>query len=49
MSRGKEAPKQIETVHCLVINRVYFMNEYHRNFGYIRVLAQLKNSVFSAD
>ena len=28
MTRGQEAPKQIKTVHCLVINRVYFlMNE----------------------
>ena len=49
MSRGQEAPKQIETVHCLVMNRVYFMNEYHKYFGYVRVLARLKNLVFSAD
>ena len=25
MTRGQEAPKQIETVHCLVVNRVYFL------------------------
>ena len=89
MSHGQEAPQQIETVHCLVINRVYFLylfhlmkrkdvyfsrgftfwNEYdmislvyligdvstipntfyHKYFGYIRVLARLKNSAFSAD
>ena len=25
MTRGQEAPKQIETVHCLVIDRVFFL------------------------
>ena len=28
MTRGQEAPKTIEKVHCLVLNRVFFMNEY---------------------
>ena len=42
MPCGQEAPKQIDTEHYLVINRVCFMNEYHKYFGYVRVLEKLK-------
>ena len=37
MTRGQEARNQIKSVHCLVIDRVYFfMNEYDIYFHLVK-------------